>query len=136
MTTTAAEGPGMRPILEVARDLGISPDHLEPYGRDKLKVRLEALDRASSEHAPGKLVLVSAITPPPAGDGKTTTSIRPAQGLRRAGKHGADLPQRHVAAEWDPAQLLRENVDDQQGEPERGNRGREQCAGRRCVIEE
>ena len=49
MTTKASpDEPGMRPISEVARELGISPDHLEPYGRDKAKVRLEALDRASA----------------------------------------------------------------------------------------
>ena len=68
----------MRPILDVARDLGIIDDHLEPFGRDKAKVRLEALDRANA--APGKLVLVSAITPTPAGKGKTTMSIGLAQG--------------------------------------------------------
>lgn len=74
----------MRPIVEVARDLGILDDELEPYGRDKAKVRLEALDRVGS--ASGKLVLVSAITPTPAGEGKTTMSIGLAQGLRKIGK--------------------------------------------------
>ncbi len=77
---------GMRPIFDVAHDLGISPEHLEPYGRDKAKVRLEALGDAASHRPPGKLVLVSAITPTPAGEGKTTTSIGLAQGLRRIGK--------------------------------------------------
>jgi len=82
--TTPAPGPGLRPIAEVAADLGIAPDHVEPYGRDKAKIRLEALDRAGE--SPGKLILVSAITPTPAGEGKTTTSIGLAQGLRKIGK--------------------------------------------------
>ena len=76
----------LRPIAEVARDLGIAEDHLEPYGRDKAKVRLDALDAARTRRPPGKLILVSAITPTPAGEGKTTTSIGLAQGLRRIGK--------------------------------------------------
>src|SRR6185312_12471118 len=74
----------LRPIADVARDLGIAPEHLEPYGRDKAKVRLEALER--SDRPPGKLVLVSAITPTPAGEGKTTVSIGLAQGLRAIGR--------------------------------------------------
>ena len=76
----------LRPIAAVAADLGIADDFLEPYGRDKAKVRLEALDQASKK-TPGKLILVSAITPTPAGEGKTTTSIGLAQGLRKVGKN-------------------------------------------------
>ncbi len=76
--------PGLRPIADVARDLGIDPDFLEPYGRDKAKVRLEAI--AASGRPAGKLILVSAITPTPAGEGKTTTSIGLAQGLMRIGE--------------------------------------------------
>jgi formate--tetrahydrofolate ligase len=74
----------LSPITEVALGLGISEDHLEPYGRDKAKVHLEALDRA--DRKPGKLILVSAITPTPAGEGKTTVSIGLAQGLRKIGE--------------------------------------------------
>ena len=80
------EPAALRPIAEVARDLGIAPEHLEPYGRDKAKVRLEALHAAEADRPPGKLILVSAITPTPAGEGKTTTSIGLAQGLRQIGK--------------------------------------------------
>ena len=76
--------PGLRPIADVAHDLGISTDHLEPYGRDKAKVRLDAISAAAGPT--GKLILVSAITPTPAGEGKTTTSIGLAQGLNRIGK--------------------------------------------------
>ena len=78
--TTAA----LRPIAEVAQSLGIRPEDVEPYGRDKAKIRLAALDRAT--RPPGKLILVSAITPTPAGEGKTTTSIGLAQGLRKIGE--------------------------------------------------
>ncbi|WP_435010150.1 formate--tetrahydrofolate ligase [Tundrisphaera lichenicola] len=80
MSTTAA----LRPIAEVASSLGIAPDHVEPYGRDKAKIRLEAL--GDPGQSGGKLILVSAITPTPAGEGKTTTSIGLAQGLRKIGK--------------------------------------------------
>jgi formate--tetrahydrofolate ligase len=72
----------LRPIQDVAAELGIAPAHLVPYGRDKAKIDLAALDG----HPPkGKLVLVSAITPTPAGEGKTTTSISLAMGLRKLG---------------------------------------------------
>ena len=74
----------LRPIAEVAHELGIAEEHLEPYGRDKAKVHLEALD--GSDRKPGKLILVSAITPTPAGEGKTTVSIGLAQGLRKIGE--------------------------------------------------
>ncbi len=80
---------GLRPITEVAGDLKIAADHLEPYGRDKAKVRLEALHQAEDTRPSGRLILVSAITPTPAGEGKTTTSIGLAQGLRRIGKNAA-----------------------------------------------
>ncbi|AMV38945.1 formate--tetrahydrofolate ligase [Planctomyces sp. SH-PL62] len=78
---------GLRPIAEVARDLDISPDHLEPYGRDKAKVHLDVL--RAGDRKPGKLILVSAITPTPAGEGKTTTSIGLAMGMHRIGKRAA-----------------------------------------------
>lgn len=65
----------MRPITDVARDLGIDDAFFEPYGRDKGKIALAAMREPR-----GRLVLVSAITPTPAGEGKTTTSIGLAQG--------------------------------------------------------
>ncbi len=73
----------MRPITEIAEAAGIGADDLEPYGKYKAKVNLSLL-RADS--TPGKLVLVTAITPTPAGEGKTTTTIGLADGLRRIGK--------------------------------------------------
>ena len=76
----------MKPILDVARSLGLDPAHLEPYGLYKAKLRLESL----AEHKPrGRLVLVSAITPTPAGEGKTTCSVGLAQGLAANGRKAA-----------------------------------------------
>ena len=73
----------MCPPFDVANDLGIQPEFVVPYGDDKAKIRLEAHD---SGREPGKLILVSAMTPTQAGEGKTTTSIGLAQGLARAGQ--------------------------------------------------
>jgi formate--tetrahydrofolate ligase len=77
----------LSPIADVARVLGISTDQLVSFGRDKAKVRLSVLETLRTQRPTGKLVLVSAITPTPAGEGKTTTSIGLAQGLRRIGKN-------------------------------------------------
>lgn len=77
----------MQPIIEIAKKLNISEDHVELFGRDKAKIRLDALERARSSRPQGRLILVSAITPTPAGEGKTTTSIGLAQGLRKLGKN-------------------------------------------------
>ena len=70
------------PIGDVAAAAGILPDELVPYGRDRGKVKLSILDRLRSK-ADGKLVIVTAITPTKAGEGKTTTSIALTQGLGR-----------------------------------------------------
>ena len=76
----------MKPINDIARALGIDPAVLEPYGHYKAKLPLSAFrDRP----ARGKLVLVSAITPTPAGEGKTTTTIGLTQGLTRIGVKSA-----------------------------------------------
>jgi formate--tetrahydrofolate ligase len=73
-----------QPILDVARELGVDEAHLEPYGRGKAKIDLAALDHAPT--GKGRLILVSAINPTPAGEGKTTTSVGLAMGMRRLGK--------------------------------------------------
>ncbi len=86
MSTTPTHQPPF-PIAEVAARLGIDRRHLVPYGDDKAKVRLAARDAASDGgRPPGKLILVSAITPTGAGEGKTTTSIGLAQGLAKLGE--------------------------------------------------
>jgi len=72
--------------MEVARALDIDPAHLEPYGQWKAKLSLKSF---TDKPRRGKLVLVSAITPTPAGEGKTTTSVGLAQGLARIGVRSA-----------------------------------------------
>ena len=73
-----------REIGEVAAEAGIDERYLERYGRTKAKVDYNLLREGT--HTPGKLVLVTAINPTPAGEGKTTTTIGLADALRRAGK--------------------------------------------------
>ncbi len=77
---------GTRPIVEVANDLDLTPDDLYCYGDEIAKVRLDALERPRSRASEPRLILVSAITPTPAGEGKTTTSIGLADGMRRLGQ--------------------------------------------------
>ena len=74
-----------RPIAEVASDLGLTTTDYEPYGRGKAKLGLALLQRPP--RGKGRLVLVTAINPTPAGEGKTTTSISLAMGMRRLGKN-------------------------------------------------
>ena len=71
------------PIQEIAGKLGISPDKIEPYGHGKAKLPLDLIDQKQK----GKLVLVSAISPTPAGEGKSTMSIGLTQGLNRIGEN-------------------------------------------------
>jgi len=85
--TQSAFALGPQNILDVARELGVAEEHLEPYGKNKAKIDLAALAREPT--GKGRLVLVSAINPTPAGEGKTTTSIGLAMGMRRRGKRVA-----------------------------------------------
>ena len=78
-----------RPIVEVARELGLRDDEIELYGPWKAKVRLEAIRRLEAQNPLGKYVVVTAITPTPLGEGKTTTTIGLAQGLSRIGRRAA-----------------------------------------------
>ena len=73
----------LRPITEVASDLGLPPAALEPYGAFKAKVPLDAFP---SRRRPGRLAVVTAITPTPAGEGKSTVAVGLTQGLARIGK--------------------------------------------------
>ncbi len=73
----------MKKISEIAKSVDISEDYLEYYGNYKAKIDLKYLDDNKKE---GKLILVTAITPTPAGEGKTTTTIGLADGLKRIGK--------------------------------------------------
>ncbi|CAN5262340.1 formate--tetrahydrofolate ligase [soil metagenome] len=72
----------LRPIADVAATLGLGPEAIEPYGRDKAKIDPAAIPSG----APGKLLLVTAINPTPAGEGKTTTSVGLADALNRIGR--------------------------------------------------
>jgi formate--tetrahydrofolate ligase len=76
-----------QPILDVARELGVPEELVETYGRGKAKIDLAATLRPAV--GKGRLILVSAINPTPAGEGKTTTSVGLAMGLRRLGKRVA-----------------------------------------------
>ena len=74
----------LRPIQEISKKLNIPSDLLELYGKGKAKLPLDLIDESKLQNA--KLVLVSAISPTPAGEGKTTTSIGLTEGLNRIGK--------------------------------------------------
>src|ERR1700724_3673927 len=75
-----------RPIIDIAREkLGIGPEHLEPYGHYKAKASMDYVKSLKSRPN-GKLILVSAITPTPAGEGKTTTTVGLTDALNQIGK--------------------------------------------------
>ena len=80
-----AQAATLRPIAQVAEEAGIEPDELELYGRYKAKVDLAILDRLA-DRPDGKIVNVTAITPTPPGEGKTTTSVSLVQGLGALGR--------------------------------------------------
>jgi len=78
-----------RPILDVARELGLRDDEIEPYGSTKAKITLEAITRLEAERPRGKYVVVTGITPTPLGEGKSTTTVGLAQGLNKIGRKAA-----------------------------------------------
>lgn len=78
----------MKPITEIGTRLGIPEESLEPYGRFKAKIAMEWINQ-QKDRPDGKLVLVTAINPTPAGEGKTTTSVGLTDGLNRIGKNAA-----------------------------------------------
>ena len=80
-----AQSTQMRPITEIAKTAGIGEEYLEQYGKYKAKVNYSLLKE--NKNGDGKLVLVTAITPTPAGEGKTTTTIGLADGMRKIGKN-------------------------------------------------
>jgi formate--tetrahydrofolate ligase len=73
-------------ITDVCASLGVRPEECMPFGHDKAKVRLDVLKRMK-DRPDGKLILVTAINPTPAGEGKTTVTIGLGQGLKAIGKH-------------------------------------------------
>lgn len=80
-----AQSAKMKPISEIAQKVGLEDDDLELYGKYKAKIALEAINRLEN-NPDGKLVLVTAINPTPAGEGKTTTMIGLSQALNKLGK--------------------------------------------------
>jgi len=78
----------MKPITEIGAKLGIPEEALEPYGRTKAKIGMEWINQQQGRED-GKLILVTAINPTPAGEGKTTTSVGLTDGLNRIGKNAA-----------------------------------------------
>ena len=74
-----------KPIMEIGAKLGIPSEHLLPYGHDKAKISAEFI-KSVKGNKDGKLILVTAITPTPAGEGKTTTTVGLGDGLNRIGK--------------------------------------------------
>lgn len=80
-----AQSAKMKPISEIAQKVGLEDDDLELYGKYKAKIALEAINRLE-KNPDGKLILVTAINPTPAGEGKTTTMIGLSQALNKLGK--------------------------------------------------
>lgn len=81
-----AQSAKMLPIVEIAKKIGLSEDDIELYGKYKAKISMEAIKRLQ-DRPDGKLILVTAINPTPAGEGKTTTSVGLADGLKRLNKN-------------------------------------------------
>ena len=81
-----AQGAKMEPITKIAEKLGLDADLIEPYGKYKAKLPKELFEKIK-DNEDGKLVLVTAINPTPAGEGKTTTSIGLGQAMHRIGKN-------------------------------------------------
>ncbi len=79
-----AQAAKLRPIADVAHEIGLADDEVELYGRHKAKIRLEAIEK---RRARGRLILVSGITPTAAGEGKSTVSVGLVQALRQLGKN-------------------------------------------------
>lgn len=84
-----ARGVTPRPIGEVAAALGFRDEEVEPYGRTKAKLSIDGIERLEKSGARGKYVVVTAISPTPLGEGKTTTTVGLAQGLNKIGHRAA-----------------------------------------------
>ena len=80
-----AQSTPLKPIMEIAETAGVDEKYIEQYGKNKAKINFSLLNETTNED--GKLILVTAITPTPAGEGKTTTTIGLADGMRKIGKN-------------------------------------------------
>ena len=86
---TIAQAATLKPIREIAEKIGVPLEHLEPYGHHKGKIGMEFIAEAMARPTNGKLILVTAINPTPAGEGKTTTTVGLGDALNRIGKKAA-----------------------------------------------
>jgi len=84
-----AQAATMKPIQDIANRLDIPAEHVEPYGRTKAKISMDFVKEALARPKNGKLILVTAINPTPAGEGKTTTTVGLGDALNRIGKRTA-----------------------------------------------
>ena len=98
----------LKPIEQIARKAGIAPDLLEPYGRHKAKVDYIALQ---DKPLRGKLVLVTAINPTPAGEGKTTTTVGLGQAMKKIGKTPSSPCASHLWARCSASRAARRAAD-------------------------
>jgi len=96
-----AQAATAKPIIEIGAKLGIPTSALQPYGHTKAKIDYGFIKQQQSNKN-GKLILVTAISPTPAGEGKTTTTVGLGDGLSRIGKKS-----RHLLARTEPRSLLR-----------------------------
>jgi len=80
-----ARAASIKPLDDIAAEMGLPARHLEPYGRDVMKISLDAIDELAGQPT-AKYVVVSAITPTPLGEGKTTTTVGLGQGFKHIGK--------------------------------------------------
>jgi formate--tetrahydrofolate ligase len=80
-----ARAASLKPLDDIAAEIGLPARHLEPYGRDVMKISLDAIDDLADQPT-AKYVVVSAITPTPLGEGKTTTTVGLGQGFKHIGK--------------------------------------------------
>ena len=76
----------MLPVIDIAKDrFGIDAEHLDPYGHFKAKISIDHVTSLPDRHEKAKLILVTAMTPTAAGEGKTTPTVGLADGLSRSG---------------------------------------------------
>ena len=80
-----ARGAALKPLEDIASEMGIPTHLLEPYGEQVMKIKLDAIEELASRPT-AKYVVVSAITPTPLGEGKTTTTVGLGQGFKHIGK--------------------------------------------------
>ena len=119
-----------RPITDVAAELGLAPPEIVSYGHDVAKISPSVLTRPRQRAGEGNLVLVSAITPTPAGEGKTTTSIGLAQALARLGhssclalRQPSRMPASPLLAARNPSRTRRRGEPQPSGVTPRPGRG-------------